>query len=129
METAFSHLVRRVFAAGLAPGVVDRRWPAFTRAFKDFDAKASAAFSDEDVERLVGDAEIVRNRRKIVATLANARVLVDLGGEAGLREWLAGQEDPAAALRERFAGLGPASAEQLASTLREPEVCATAAAG
>jgi hypothetical protein len=113
MDTAFSQLVRVVFEAGLTPGLVEGRWPAFARAFRDFDAVAVAAFTDEDVERL----------------LANARAVAEIGGEAALRSWLAGQDDPPAALRERFAGLGPASAARLAEMLHEPEVCAPVTVG
>ncbi|GAA1864277.1 DNA-3-methyladenine glycosylase I [Myceligenerans crystallogenes] len=66
------------FQSGLSWITVLRKRPAFREVFKDFDPEAVAAFTDDDVERLLEDARIIRNRSKIEATVGNARALVAL---------------------------------------------------
>jgi DNA-3-methyladenine glycosylase I len=127
MDSVFSHITRTVFESGLGPGVVERRWPAFEQAFAGFEPEAVAAFGSDDVERLLADASIVRNRRKIEATVANAQALVEL--EAPFATWLVAKDDPERALRERFSGLGASGAARLLETLRHVDVCAAAATG
>ena len=55
-----------------------RKREAFRAAFAGFDPDAVAAFGDDDVERLMADAGIVRNRQKIDAAIGNARAVVAL---------------------------------------------------
>jgi DNA-3-methyladenine glycosylase I len=66
------------FQSGLSWATILRKRPHFRAAFAGFDPDIVAAYSDDDVERLLGDAGIVRNRAKIEATIANARATVDL---------------------------------------------------
>jgi DNA-3-methyladenine glycosylase I len=66
------------FQSGLSWITILRKRPAFREAFAGFEPDAVARFDDKDVERLMGDAGIVRNRAKIEATIANARATVDL---------------------------------------------------
>ena len=66
------------FQSGLSWLVILRKRETFRAAFKGFDPAAVAEFGDADVERLLGDPGIVRNRRKIEATIANARAVLDL---------------------------------------------------
>jgi DNA-3-methyladenine glycosylase I len=68
--------------AGLSWALILAKRDGYRRAFAGFDAAAVARFDDEDVERLLQDAGIVRNRAKIQSTLTNARVIVALH-EAG----------------------------------------------
>jgi DNA-3-methyladenine glycosylase I len=70
------------FQSGLAWITILRKRERFRAAFAGFDAHALARFDDRDVQRLMGDAGIVRNRAKIEATIANARATVVLQ-EAG----------------------------------------------
>lgn len=74
----FERLSLEGFQSGLSWLVILRKRPAFRRAFADFDPGVVARFTDDDTERLLGDAGIVRNRQKIAATIANARVLTTL---------------------------------------------------
>ena len=60
----------------------------FRAAFAGFDADAVAAFDESDVERLMADAGIVRNRRKVDAAIANARATVALREQGGLEDVL-----------------------------------------
>ena len=57
------------FQAGLSWATILRKRPSFRAAFADFDPDVVAGFSEADVERLMGDAGIVRNRMKIRATI------------------------------------------------------------
>src|SRR6187431_293270 len=74
----FERLSLEAFQSGLSWATILRKRPAFRVAFADFDPDAVAAFGEDDVERLLGDAGIVRNRAKIEATIANAAATVDL---------------------------------------------------
>lgn len=69
----FAKLTQAVFQAGFSWQVIRQKWPAFEQAFSGFDIDAVAGFDNEDVERLLEDKGIVRNGRKIEATIANAR--------------------------------------------------------
>ncbi len=74
----FERLVLEGFQSGLSWITVLRKRPAFRAAFAGFDPVAVAAFVDDDVERLLQDPGIVRNRAKVVATVANARAVLAL---------------------------------------------------
>jgi DNA-3-methyladenine glycosylase I len=66
------------FQAGLAWITVLRKRDAFRAAFKGFDPDAVARFKERDVERLLGDAGIIRSRAKIESTIAGARVFCEM---------------------------------------------------
>ena len=66
------------FQAGLSWITILRRRPAFREAFHGFDPERVAAMTDADVERLLGDASIIRHRGKIEATISNARATLAL---------------------------------------------------
>ena len=78
----FERLSLEAFQSGLSWLTILRKREGFRAAFAGFDAEAVARFGDEDVERLLADAAIVRNRAKIEATVANAAAIVGLR-EAG----------------------------------------------
>jgi DNA-3-methyladenine glycosylase I len=72
------------FQSGLSWLTILNKRPAFRAAFHDFEPEAVAAFTDADVERLMADPGIVRNRRKIDATRTNARATIALRDAGGL---------------------------------------------
>ncbi|MBB6420602.1 DNA-3-methyladenine glycosylase I [Streptomyces sp. AK010] len=74
-DALFERLSLEAFQSGLSWITILRRRPGFRAAFADFKIASVAAFTDEDRERLLADAGIIRNRAKIDATLANARAL------------------------------------------------------
>jgi DNA-3-methyladenine glycosylase I len=74
------------FQAGLSWLTVLSKRPAFRRAFEGFDPDRVAAFDRPDIERLLADEGIVRNRRKIEAAVTNARATLALRGHGGLAE-------------------------------------------
>ncbi len=76
------------FQAGLSWITILRKRPRFREVFAGFEPEAVAAFADADVERLMGDAGIIRNRAKILATISNARIVLDLApGELDAFLW------------------------------------------
>ena len=76
--------------AGLSWLIVLKKQQGFRAAFRGFDPTIVAAFGGADVERLMGDAGIIRNRRKIEATIANGRTVLDLRASHGSFDgWLA----------------------------------------
>lgn len=79
----FEKLCLEGFQAGLSWITILRKRPAFRAAFADFDMDAVASFTERDVERLLGDAGIVRHRGKITAAIGNARCALDLIAELG----------------------------------------------
>jgi DNA-3-methyladenine glycosylase I len=82
-----AHLERltlEAFQSGLSWRTILLKRPAFREAFAGFDADAIAAYDAGDVERLMADAAIVRNRAKIDAALTNARATVALRDQGGL---------------------------------------------
>ena len=71
----FEALTLGVFEAGLSWSVVFGKRDAFRSAFHDFDAEQVAAMTESDIDRLVQDPSIIRNRAKIRATVDNARAM------------------------------------------------------
>ena len=72
----FEALSLGVFEVGLSWSIVFGKRDAFLKAFRGFDATKVAAMTADDVDELVGDASIIRNRAKIQATVDNARALL-----------------------------------------------------
>ncbi|MFJ1972031.1 DNA-3-methyladenine glycosylase I [Streptomyces sp. NPDC087903] len=76
-DALFERLSLEAFQSGLSWITILRRRPGFRTAFAGFRIASVADFTDDDRERLLADAGIIRNRAKVDATLANARVLAD----------------------------------------------------
>ena len=85
-DALFERVSLEAFQSGLSWITILRKRESFRAAFAGFDPAAVAAFDDDDVARLLADAGIVRNRAKVLATIANARAVVELDG--GLDELL-----------------------------------------
>ncbi len=76
-------ITKSVFRSGFSWQVIENKWPNFQIAFSRFDIDAIAAFDDDDLERLLSDTGIVRNGRKIEATIKNAQRMKALREEHG----------------------------------------------
>ncbi len=119
-RSLYEKLVLEGFQSGLSWSTILHKREGFRRAFAGFAPEAVAAFGPEDVERLMGDAGIVRNRRKIEAALANARATLALREDGGLARLVwAHRPEPGPPPRETgdWAASTPASAA-LAKALR-----------
>lgn len=86
-----AHLERltlEAFQSGLSWLTILNKREAFREAFAGFDADVVAAYGVSDVERLMGDPRIVRNRRKVEAAILNARATVSLRERGGLEAFI-----------------------------------------
>ncbi|MET4049817.1 MULTISPECIES: DNA-3-methyladenine glycosylase I [unclassified Rhodococcus (in: high G+C Gram-positive bacteria)] len=79
-DALYERLCLESFQAGLSWITILRKRDSFRRAFAGFDPEKVARFGEDDIARLMADASIVRNKAKIAATIANARVVLDLVG-------------------------------------------------
>lgn len=72
----FERLSLEIFQSGLSWRTILAKRDAFREAFAGFDPDAVAAYTDADIERLLGNEKIVRNKRKILATITNANATI-----------------------------------------------------
>lgn len=83
----FERLSLEAFQSGLSWLTILRKRSAFRRAFVGFDPAVVAAFTPDDVARLLTDAAIIRNRAKIEATVRNARAVTELSEDLDALLW------------------------------------------
>ncbi len=109
-------LTRKLFHAGFAQRAVNAKWPAFEAAFIGFEPIQVACMDEDDLERLGRNPNIVRNRRKLRATVNNARRFCEVAATHGSwRAWfIASRNQPyelrAEALRQSLDLIGPTTA-------------------
>lgn len=84
----FEKMALEGFQAGLSWITILRKRPRFREVFAGFEPEAVAAFDEADVERLMADPGIIRNRAKILATIGNARIVESMAdGELDALMW------------------------------------------
>lgn len=122
----FEKICLEGFQSGMAWITILRKRENFREAFNDFNFERIARYTQRDVDRLMGDAGIVRNQRKILATINNARRACELVDEAGsLASWLWRFEPDAktrpAVIDQRFlrANPRPEAALRLSKALKQ----------
>jgi len=79
----FEFLILESAQAGLSWITILRRREGYRKAFADFDVKKVAAFTDKDVEHLMQDTGIIRNRLKILSAITNAQKFIEVQKEFG----------------------------------------------
>jgi DNA-3-methyladenine glycosylase I len=104
-----------IFTAGLNWSVVEKKWPNFRRAFAEFSPPKVAGFTGRHIKSLLTDQGIVRNERKIAATVTNAGEFLKLQEEFGsFRKYLDsfGKDEARLLgdLRDRFEHVGASTA-------------------
>src|SRR3982074_2841805 len=103
-------LTRAVFQSGISWRLVEAKGPGTREALYAFDPRRLADLTPEDVDRLAQDTRLIRNRRKIEATIDNAQTLLDLEREHnGFKRYLESfpnYEALSADLIKRFKFLG-----------------------
>jgi 3-methyladenine DNA glycosylase Tag len=108
----FEEMTKAVFRSGFSWDVIESKWDGFRKAFAEFDVDVVSDYDSRQLEQLVENPEIVRNGRKIRATIDNARAMQALIGEHGsFHAFLRSLDEQsykarAKALRNRFAYLG-----------------------
>jgi DNA-3-methyladenine glycosylase I len=118
----FTALSWFVFGSGLNWRVLKMKWPAFLEAFAGFDPATVAAYNERDIDRLLADAGIIRNGRKIVGTIENARQLRAIAAESGgMTAWLRGfgtdVDGLARAVKKRFSHMGDVTTRMFLSAV------------
>jgi DNA-3-methyladenine glycosylase I len=107
-------LSRPVFSTGMSWRVIEAKWDGIREAFEGFDPERVAALTPGDVDRLVGDTRIIRNRKKVEATVDNAARMIELAREHGGFDRYLGSlgsfEETVTALRRDFRFLGESGA-------------------
>lgn len=84
----FERISLEAFQSGLSWATILRKRDNFRAAFSQFDPELVAKFTDADIERLMEDAGIVRNKRKILATINNAKATLQLREKGGLVDFV-----------------------------------------
>lgn len=82
-KTMFEFLILEGAQAGLSWITILKRRENYRKAFAGFDVKKVAKFTGKDVERLMNDSGIIRNRRKIESAITNAQLYLDIQKEFG----------------------------------------------
>jgi 3-methyladenine DNA glycosylase Tag len=77
------HLTKPVFEGGINWKIIEAKWPGFQVAFQGFDPETVATLTPDDLDALSADTRIVRNRRKIEATVHNAQTMLAIEQEFG----------------------------------------------
>jgi len=112
-DAMFERLTLEAFQSGLSWLIILRKRPAFRAAFDNFRIQRVASYTDRDIERLLADAGIVRNRAKIEAAIANARTAAELPDGLHAHVWSFAPRQPPAAPRT-LAAVPSTSAESTA---------------
>ena len=85
----FGRLILEINQAGLSWKTILKKQENFRAAFQGFDIRRIAVYSDKDIERLLSDAGIIRNRRKINSVIFNAERVAEIQNEYGsFKSWL-----------------------------------------
>lgn len=117
-------LTRAVFQSGITWRVVEAKWPGTREALSDFDPEKVAGLTPKDVDTLTADTRLIRNRRKIEATVENAETILALEHEHGdFKKYLRSFgdfESVAADLVKRFKFLGDTGAYYFLYVVGEP---------
>ena len=110
-RTLFEFLILEGAQAGLSWFTILKKREGYRKAFDNFDVRKIARYSDDDVSRLLGNPQIVRNRLKINAAITNARAVLRIQEEFGSFDryvWRFVNEKPVQNARERMSDI-PAS--------------------
>ena len=105
-------MARVMFQTGISWRVVDAKWPGIQEAFHGFDPKRVSRLSTKDIDKLMGDTRVIRNRRKLEAIASNAGHIVERDAEfkgfARYLDSLGDFESTKKALHKEFAFMGDA---------------------
>jgi DNA-3-methyladenine glycosylase I len=119
-RAAFERLTLEAFQSGLSWLIILRKRPGFRAAFADFDLATVAGFGPADVDRLLADPGIVRNRAKIEAAISNAGAALELpdGLAAHVSSYTPASAAPAPRVLAEVASQSPES-QALAKDLKK----------
>ena len=108
----FEQMTKVVFRSGMKWEVIENKWPGFQKAFSGFSPTEVAQYDIPEIDRLMQDATVIRNHRKLTATIKNAQEFLAIRKEHGsFKKYLkqSGQDGETALCRtlsKRFSFLG-----------------------
>ena len=117
------HLSKSVFQAGISWRVVNAKWPDIKAAMHGFKAQRVAKLSERDIDALAKDERMIRSRPKIAAVVHNARELVAMEEDGGIRKHLRSFRDYDALesdLTKRFKFVGPSGTYHFLWSVKHP---------
>jgi DNA-3-methyladenine glycosylase I len=114
-DAYFERMTKTLFSAGLNWKVVDNKWPSFRKVFSGFSPSKVSRFTDKNVRTLMKNPEIVRNEKKLKATVYNAgeflKIHKDFGPFKGYLDSFGKNEERLLSdLQNKFQHIGPSSA-------------------
>jgi DNA-3-methyladenine glycosylase I len=102
---------KSVFQSGMSWKVVENKWPGTREAFHNFEVQTVVNFNELDIEELSKDTRVIRNYRKLMAIVFNARKMIALDKEYGsFQKYLRSHgsfDDTLNAIRKDFKFMGP----------------------
>ncbi len=117
-------MTRAVFQAGVSWAQIDAAWDSYTSAFENFEPDVVAAFDDDDVERLMCLPGIMHSKRKITATIKNARTILELDKQYdGFQKYLRSKSSYAELskdIKKRFGFMGELNVYYFLFRIHEP---------
>jgi DNA-3-methyladenine glycosylase I len=133
LDDYLEQMTKSAFQSGISWDVIHAKWDGFREAFKNFDVKHVANLTPRDVDKLLKDTRIVRNRGKVEATVHNAQTLIDIdeefatpqrsGGGQGFKKYLRSFKGDYEALvknmKKRFKFLGDSGCYIFLWTVKE----------
>jgi 3-methyladenine DNA glycosylase Tag len=115
---------RAVFSAGISWRVVEAKWEGIGEAFAGFDPERVAELDSRDIDALMSDQRVIRNRGKLEGTVDNAQTILELNSEFGsFRRYLRSHGDydsTVADLKRQFRFLGDSGAYFFLWSVGEP---------
>ena len=124
LDDYLEQMTKSAFQSGISWDVIIAKWPGFQEAFHGFDISYVADLTPRDVDKLVKDTRVVRNRSKIEATIHNAQAIMDADEEFGtfkkyLRSFKGDYEALVKNMRKRFKFLGDSGCYIFLYTVKE----------
>ena len=111
LDDYLSVMSKAIFQSGMSWRVVAAKWPGILDAFHGFDVHEIAGWSEPEIDQLVQDTRVIRNRRKLQAIIANAQRMIELEREFGsFQSYLRSHgsfDATLKALHKEFAFMGP----------------------
>ncbi|MFN8639606.1 MAG: DNA-3-methyladenine glycosylase I [Dehalococcoidia bacterium] len=115
---------KAVFQSGISWRVIEAKWPSTREAFHGFDAKRVASMSEREIDALVQDTRVIRNRRKLEAVVGNAARMLELDAQHGsFKAYLRSApdfEETVQSLRKNFKFMGEMGCYYFLWVVKEP---------
>ncbi len=117
-------ITQAVFQAGVSWAQIENNWKSYGQAFENWNIEKVATFDEQDIERLMTLPGVMHSKKKIVGTIKNARVIIELDREHnGFQKYLRSKssyEELSKDLKKRFSFLGELSAYYFLFRVGEP---------